>query len=137
MRVAKRGVAKDGFFTLFDSVFIHLADGGMTFRLLLRWEKLASRMSQITVEIPDKLMSQLSLRAGELRQTPEAFVSSCIMAALQTDEHLTPSAVASQEAFEDLLEARDNGPWRALPEDLVERVMSRVLVKPSTSPSRG
>jgi plasmid stability protein len=94
-------------------------------------------MSQITIDIPDKLMPQLSRRAGELRQTPEAFVSNCLMAALQTDELPMPSCVATHEELEDLLESRDKGPWRTLPESWVERVMSQAQAQSTSRPNHG
>lgn len=58
------------------------------------------------------------------------------MAALQTDELSRPPFVATQEEFEDLLESRDKGPWRTLPDDWVGRVMSQALAHSASRPNQ-
>ncbi len=88
-------------------------------------------MPQLTIDVPETLMPLLTRKAEGWRETPEKFIVTYLSVTLEHDERDPAESMSSadQERLEDILEERDKGPFVPIPEDLVERVMTKVRAR--------
>ncbi|GEP44612.1 hypothetical protein [Brevifollis gellanilyticus] len=85
-------------------------------------------MPKLTIDLPDSVMPYLTQKAEGWKQTPEGFLSSYVVHALEHEEESEHEyADPSQKALEDILEERMKGPFVPVPEDLVDQVMEKAM----------
>lgn len=89
-------------------------------------------MSQITLNIPERLDAYIAVKMGEGYPSPESVILAAVeIAQRQEDEEVKvslPGMTSGQrEALEGTLEDRINGPFVPLGDDFVERVMSKAV----------
>jgi hypothetical protein len=83
-------------------------------------------MSQLTIDLPDDLMAFVNRKAHEGFESPENFVRTLVeMSRLEEEVEKENSAHPHREALEDILEARDKGPFIPLPSDWKEQVLEK------------
>lgn len=83
-------------------------------------------MPQLTIHLPDALMPYLNRKASEGDKSAEDYMISLLEMNQWQDEHRDVFHHPGQAELEDVLEARDKGPFIPVPDNLTEIVMGKV-----------
>ncbi|TDU66126.1 hypothetical protein EI77_03863 [Prosthecobacter fusiformis] len=84
-------------------------------------------MPQLTINLPDDLMTFVNRKTSEGYESPENYVLSLLEINQWQEEHAEESfADPQRQALEDILEERDKGPFIPVSENLTEIVMEKV-----------
>lgn len=87
-------------------------------------------MPKLTIDLPDSVMPYLTQKAEGWKQTPEGFLSTYVLHALEHEEESEHEyADPSQKALEDILEERMKGPFIEITDlrAMKERVMAKAM----------
>lgn len=84
-------------------------------------------MPELTIHLPDDLMAFVNRKGSEGFESPENFVLTLVeMSQLEEEVERENSAHPQREALEDILEARDKGPFISVPDNWTEIIMEKV-----------